>query len=752
MQLCYHASVRLGWGVLNTARAAALAVFALAAACTDTDSLAVQDWTLVASSQSHAIRTPVHVDDLLERRGGTYELRASVALPRQMRGKPLTLAIARLPARACLRVAGERIEPSESTLFVGYRSPGPHRWRINGDMTDVDQLELSLSVDDTWFQSTWIGTTPRLSRHPEGDRWFRFVSRFNLATNAAATALVLMIGCIYLVVFLGNRRHVEYGWLAAQALTASAYPLFMLGTTQWLFGTHDLHFVPLVAIAALASVAYTRSHVGLPAPSRWWLAGGVLVVLAATFAGGPYTSRWGMVVTVATVIVVGAYQLVLCSRLLLRGSHHGDVLTVLVSWIVLSVMAGLDLMHWIGFGAWQHGVQGAGLGLAAFAMLQTLALSREHQRAMTRSHTLNEELRRQVSSRSRQLSHALARMGRSVSGHGELSAGATVDDRYRVLRRLGEGAMATVYQVERIEDRRQFALKQLRGSSDARLLARFAREAHIAAEISHPNLVGIHDIDFASGGFMYIVMDLVRGGAVSDARDRYGDVPWALEVLRQTALGLAAMHAKGVVHRDLKPANILLDEGEAIVARISDFGVSGMLEESASGALRQPPAGVASCDTTSTLQSELTVETVSVGVAALEARHSFESPLLTQAGHLLGTPAYMAPELLDQDSAMPARDVYSFGIVAFELLTGGRPYATPTLQCRLSGIAAPVAKRLAEECPTLDPELARLLQAAVCLEPSERPSLGELEDALRKSSSARNAAVRTQQGLRGMHH
>ena len=151
--------------------------------------------------------------------------------------------------------------------------------------------------------------------------------------------------------------------------------------------------------------------------------------------------------------------------------------------------------------------------------------------------------------------------------------------------------MGAVYEVERTTDGRRFALKTVihaHGSA----LARLAREAEIATKVTHPNLVGIVDIDVAPSGVMFIVMELVHGRPLSAEAQRFGEVPWAKEVLRQVASGLRALHEAGIVHRDLKPANVLLEVAAAGPprAKIADFGIAR-----AEGSTELPatePAGV----------------------------------------------------------------------------------------------------------------------------------------------------------------
>src|SRR5262249_37004924 len=102
-----------------------------------------------------------------------------------------------------------------------------------------------------------------------------------------------------------------------------------------------------------------------------------------------------------------------------------------------------------------------------------------------------------------------------------------------------------------------------------------AREAQMASTVAHPNVVGIIDVDVASSGFLYLVMELVDGEPLHHYRERFGDPGWAVPVLRQIASGLAALHAAGVVHRDLKPGNVLVSGAEVRPqVKISDFGIA----------------------------------------------------------------------------------------------------------------------------------------------------------------------------------
>lgn len=271
--------------------------------------------------------------------------------------------------------------------------------------------------------------------------------------------------------------------------------------------------------------------------------------------------------------------------------------------------------------------------------------------------------------------------------------GREIAGRFRITAKLGEGGMGAVYEVERTGDGQRFALKTLRGRADTDLMARFAREAQIAAQISHPNLVPVLDVGISDGG-LFLVMPLVSGGSLEAARGKFGERAWASSLLRQIADGLAALHAHDIVHRDLKPGNVLVAGDQA---RIADFGLASLRGTSAAFG-----DTLASGDVDS----------------ALAATAAPVSPALTQRGDLFGTPGYMAPELAaGVQNASPASDVFALGVIAFEMLTGKPPFEEPPVIARLHGRAIGVPA-----CDGLPAVVARCLSN----EPGERPTAREL--------------------------
>lgn len=264
----------------------------------------------------------------------------------------------------------------------------------------------------------------------------------------------------------------------------------------------------------------------------------------------------------------------------------------------------------------------------------------------------------------------------------------TLPERYADVAYLASGGMADVYRATDTLLGRTVAVKVLaeRHARDPDVSSRFKREAYAAARLSaHPHVVTVFDVGEVDER-PFIVMEFLEGGSIHD-RMRAGRVPTAtaLTWLAQTAAALDAAHAQGVVHRDVKPANLLLDD-EARV-HVTDFGI----------------ASAAGLDT------------------------------LTLPGTVLGTVGYISPEQARGEVATPASDVYSLGVVAFELLTGRRPFAAESQMAEaIAHVQAPIpsASRLV---PDLPPGVDEALWKALAKDPRERPeSATELVEHLRR--------------------
>ena len=265
-------------------------------------------------------------------------------------------------------------------------------------------------------------------------------------------------------------------------------------------------------------------------------------------------------------------------------------------------------------------------------------------------------------------------------------------DRYTIDRELGRGGAATVYLAQDLKHGRQVALKILRPDVAAALGAdRFLREIEIAARLSHPHILPLHESG-AAGGFLYYVMPYVDGESLRQRIDREKQLPVdeAVRIARQVASALTYSHSHDVVHRDIKPENILLSAGEAVVA---DFGIARAV--AAAGGAR-----------------------------------------LTETGISIGTPAYMSPEqTLGQGELDGRSDVYSLGCVVYEMLAGSPPFGGATAQQVMARHALDPVPPLRTIRPDLPESVARAVHRALAKTPADRfPSAAAFGEALTKTS------------------
>jgi serine/threonine protein kinase len=233
--------------------------------------------------------------------------------------------------------------------------------------------------------------------------------------------------------------------------------------------------------------------------------------------------------------------------------------------------------------------------------------------------------------------------------------GREIGGRYRILAKLGEGGMGAVYRGEQMSLKRTVAIKLLRPelSADAALVRRFNTEAELAARLSHPNTVNIYDFGQEPDGTLYIVMELVDGRSLRQVLTAEGALPpgRALAIVQQLAASLADAHARGIVHRDLKPDNVMLSARgkDRDVVRVLDFGIAKLRED---------------------------------GRATAQALQGGNA--LTQAGDLVGTPQYMAPEQIRGEAVDGRTDVYALGAMLYEMLTGRLPFEGTSVMAILS--------------------------------------------------------------------
>ncbi|HEX7418270.1 MAG TPA: serine/threonine-protein kinase [Thermoanaerobaculia bacterium] len=268
---------------------------------------------------------------------------------------------------------------------------------------------------------------------------------------------------------------------------------------------------------------------------------------------------------------------------------------------------------------------------------------------------------------------------------------------YEVERVLGRGAMGTVYLARDRRIGRRVALKTISispqqlddSTSPEEFYTRLQREAEVVGSLTHPNIVALYEAGYEDGRIPYLAMELVEGKTLLDVMKEAGaplELAAALRIIDDVLRGLAFAHSRGIVHRDIKPANVLI--GADGVAKIADFGIARPQNSS-----------------------------------------------LTKAGALLGTPNYMSPEQVLGKPLTQKADIFSTGVMLFEMLTGVKPFAAGDLTGTLHNILraeVPHASGLNDAIPR---DIGDVIARMVAKDPDMRPVADEAADALRRTES-----------------
>jgi eukaryotic-like serine/threonine-protein kinase len=277
------------------------------------------------------------------------------------------------------------------------------------------------------------------------------------------------------------------------------------------------------------------------------------------------------------------------------------------------------------------------------------------------------------------LERGLEARGHFRDAAGDL-AGETLGGKYRILHRIGSGGIGAVYAAEHVGIGAKVAIKVLRGAAavDASEIARLRREARVQGSIEQANVVKTLDLDQMPDGSIYVVMELLHGMSLAQRLKAQGPAApgFAIPMFIQVCHALSAAHQLGIVHRDLKPGNIFINEDSSI--KVLDFGMSKL----------------------------------------------GESESLTQDGYTLGTPEYMAPEQCIGAPVDPRTDLYSFGVLMYEALTGDLPIRGRNRRDLLELHQREIPRPLRTARPDL--KIPEALDAAVMLclrkRAAERPS------------------------------
>jgi serine/threonine-protein kinase len=274
---------------------------------------------------------------------------------------------------------------------------------------------------------------------------------------------------------------------------------------------------------------------------------------------------------------------------------------------------------------------------------------------------------------------------------GNMQSGQVIVGKYRLNQLLGTGGMAEVWSATNVFTEREFAIKFMTPevAKTPEHAARFMKEAKVSARVNHPNIIEIIDVGQAEDGQLFLVMELLSGVPLEVAMRRQTPpmtIPELVFVMTEVASALAAAHRSGVIHRDLKPSNIYLhrDKSNAAVPKLLDFGVSKFLEDGG------------------------------------------PNMALTMAGTVLGSPLYMSPEQARGDGNIDGRtDIFAFGAILFEALTGQRPYDAANFNALIVKIATTSPKDIDDHGPDVPQALRDVVK--LCLETNrdKRPSTFE---------------------------
>lgn len=538
------------------------------------------------------------------------------------------------------------------------------------------------------------------------------------------TFFFLLVGLYHFQLYAGRRQLTEYLWFGVFAI---GFGINTFCNTAWALEITSpfLADVTKVFLRHLLVIAYVR-FMGylLSCPTKWWLPAleEVQLVCSAIVLLWPevvltQVNHW-MFLSIVPIMV---RFLIFTAQEAWRG--HPDARTMVFGLIAVTVIETLTIAR--AFGLIQIPFI-APWAMAALIISMAVALTNRFNRVYTELDSLNQELESKVADRTVALAKTVAQLqeaqvqterkvqeisqknqeliasqqqaDRIFSALAEALPGTVLDEKYRLEEKIGEGGFGVVFRGTHLSLGRAIAVKVFKprpGNDNADAVERFKREGISVSRLTHPNIINVLDSGISTQGIAYMVMELLSGKSLdADLKTRtVTTLRHCLEVIIPVCHALAEAHRLGIIHRDIKPDNIFLNqtpEGEMI--KVVDFGIAKMVGD--------------------------------------EGEENYRK--LTMTNSLIGTPVYMSPERVAAKPYDGRSDVYSVGVVLFELLTGRPPFERD-----LSGLVGLMLAHMNDAPPSicsLNPHIPPIIETIVLktLEknPDDRPTAKELAQLL----------------------
>lgn len=351
----------------------------------------------------------------------------------------------------------------------------------------------------------------------------------------------------------------------------------------------------------------------------------------------------------------------------------------------------------------------------------------------------------------------------------ETLGGTVLDGKYQIESQLGEGGMGAVFLATHLGTKRTVALKVIipRSAGSAAFAERFRLEAEASGSLRHPNIVDVTDFGIAqlnNENIAYLVMEYLDGCTLAEvlAEEKFLPLEWAVDILEQVCAGIGEAHRKGIIHRDLKPGNIWLEPNRhgGYTVKVLDFGLAKVNESKWNDGSYFDGAGMD--DALDEQDAPISYTELGEGEAQPDfdeyRAHVDEEPSsqydeepsslpVTQIGTVVGTPQYMSPEQCRSEPLDPRADIYSLGIIAYEMLAGERPFQGEPIALMLKHVVEK-PKPLRERRPNIPPLVSDLIMQALEKTPDARPySASVFANTLRAASATFGSLLQRAMGL-----